>query len=134
MTIARTYLEMGLIEEAIPALRTAAKSRVFASKRLLRSPVSTSSAASPVRPSSGSNGRPRLRPRASTTGARCLYELGTTLEDVGETARALAVFLELQAEGRVTRTSPSAPSGSLAYSPEGDHLVLHPTAARRVFP
>jgi hypothetical protein len=28
-----------------------------------------------------------------------LYDLGTTLEEVGETARALAVFLELQSEG-----------------------------------
>jgi hypothetical protein len=32
-------------------------------------------------------------------GRALLYELGATLEDAGETARALAVFLELQAEG-----------------------------------
>jgi lipopolysaccharide biosynthesis regulator YciM len=32
-------------------------------------------------------------------GRALLYDLATTLEEAGETARALAVFLELQAEG-----------------------------------
>jgi tetratricopeptide (TPR) repeat protein len=99
MTIARTYIEMGLTEEAIPALRTAAKS-----------PALRFEAASALARLYKQRGEPapaiewfeRAAEAPAPTveeGRALLYDLGTTLEDAGESARALAVFLELQSEG-----------------------------------
>ncbi len=99
MTIARTYLEMGLIEEAIPALRTAAKSpslRFEAASALARLYKQRGESGSAIEWFE----RAAEAPAPNVDDGRALlYDLGTTLEDVGETARALAVFLELQAEG-----------------------------------
>jgi len=99
MTIARAYIEMGLTEEAIPALRTAAKSAVLRFEaasllgRLHKQRGETADAIEWLE-------RAAEAPAPSVDDGRALlYELGTTLEDTGETARALAVFLELQAEG-----------------------------------
>jgi tetratricopeptide (TPR) repeat protein len=99
MTIARTYIEMGLTEEAIPALRTAAKS-----------PTLRFEAASALARLYKQRGEPmpaiewfeRAAEAPAPTvddGRALLYDLGTTLEEAGESARALAVFLELQSEG-----------------------------------
>ena len=99
MTIARAYLEMGLTDEAIPALRTAAKSaalRFEAASLLGRLHKQRGEAHDAIEWLE----RAAEAPAPSVDDGRALlYELGATLEDAGETARALAVFLELQAEG-----------------------------------
>jgi tetratricopeptide (TPR) repeat protein len=99
MTIARTYLEMGLAEEAIPALRSAAKSprlrfeAASALGRLYRERGDSGAAIEWLE-------RAAEAPAPNVDEGRALlYDLATTLEAAGETARALAVFLELQAEG-----------------------------------
>ena len=99
LTIARAYLEMGLTDEAIPALRTAAKSaalRFEAASLLGRLHKQRGEAHDAIEWLE----RAAEAPAPSVDDGRALlYELGATLEDAGETARALAVFLELQAEG-----------------------------------
>ncbi len=99
MTIARAYLDMGLTDEAIPALRTAAKSaalRFEAASLLGRLHKQRGEAHDAIEWLE----RAAEAPAPSVDDGRALlYELGATLEDAGETARALAVFLELQAEG-----------------------------------
>jgi lipopolysaccharide biosynthesis regulator YciM len=99
MTIARAYLDMGLTDEAIPALRTAAKSTTlrFEAASLLGRLYKQRGAAHDA-----IEWLERAAEAPAPTvddGRALLYELGTTLEDVGENARALAVFLELQADG-----------------------------------
>ena len=99
MTIARTYLEMGLTDEAIPALRTAAKSpqlRFEAASVLGRLYKERGDASAAIEWLERAAEAPA--PTADD-GRALLYDLATTLEEAGETARALAVFLELQAEG-----------------------------------
>ena len=99
MTIARTYLEMGLADEAIPALRTAAKStklRFEAASALGRLYRERGEGAAAIEWLERAAEAPA--PNADD-GRALLYDLGTALEDAGETARALAVFLELQADG-----------------------------------
>jgi tetratricopeptide (TPR) repeat protein len=99
MTIARAYLEMGLTEEAIPALRTAAKSpklRFEAASALARLFKSRGESVQAIEWFE----RAAEAPAPTVDDGRALlYDLGTTLEEAGETVRALAVFLELQAEG-----------------------------------
>jgi tetratricopeptide (TPR) repeat protein len=99
MTIARTYLEMGLAEEAIPALRSAAKStrlRFEAASLLGRLYKERGEASAAIEWLE----RAAEAPAPTVDDGRALlYDLATTLEEAGETARALAVFLELQAEG-----------------------------------
>jgi tetratricopeptide (TPR) repeat protein len=98
LTLARGYLDAGMQDEAIAALRMAA-----------RAPADRFEAASLL-------GRMYLQrddlPHAiewleraaealaptDEQGRELLYDLGCVLETVGETARALAVFLELQAD------------------------------------
>ena len=99
MTIARTYLEMGLFDEAIPALRSAAKStrlRFEAASALGRLYKQRGDAGAAIEWLERAAEAPA--PNADD-GRALLYDLGSTLEDAGEVARALAVFLELQAEG-----------------------------------
>ena len=99
MTIARTYLEMGLTEEAIPALRTAAKStklRFEAASALGRLYKQRGEADAAIEWLERAAEAPAP---SADDGRALLYDLGTTLEEAGEVARALAVFLELQAEG-----------------------------------
>jgi tetratricopeptide (TPR) repeat protein len=99
MTIARAYLDMGLTDEAIPALMTAAKSP--------RLRFEAASALGRLHKERGESGaaiewleRAAEAPSPNVDEGRALlYDLARTLEDAGETARALAVFLELQAEG-----------------------------------
>jgi tetratricopeptide repeat protein len=99
MTIARTYLEMGLTDEAIPALRSAAKSprlRFEAASMLGRLYKERGDASAAIEWLE----RAAEAPAPTVDDGRALlYDLATTLEEAGETARALAVFLELQAEG-----------------------------------
>jgi tetratricopeptide (TPR) repeat protein len=98
LTLGRTYFEMGMLDEAIGALTTAA-----------RSPRHRFEAASLLgRICRGQGDVPHAiewLERAAQApapnedeGRALLYELGVTLQHSGETARALAVFLELQAD------------------------------------
>jgi tetratricopeptide (TPR) repeat protein len=98
LELARTYIDMGMHEEAIAALRTAA-----------RVPTHRFEAASLLgRLFLGRNDVPHAiewLERAAEApapnedeGRKLLYDLGCILDSSGETARALAVFLELQAD------------------------------------
>ncbi|HEU4935218.1 MAG TPA: tetratricopeptide repeat protein [Vicinamibacterales bacterium] len=97
MKLARTYLEMGMLQEATACLKTAA-----------RSPRQRFEAAATLGRLYKEHGEITdaiewLERAAEATvpspedGQALLYDLGLALEDAGETARALAVFLELQA-------------------------------------
>jgi tetratricopeptide (TPR) repeat protein len=98
LKLAQTYLEMGMSEEAIGSLETAA-----------RSPRYRFEAASMLgRLHRGQKDLPRAiewferaaeaPAPAADAGRELLYDLGSMLEETGEVARALAVFLELQAD------------------------------------
>jgi len=97
LKLARTYLEMGMLQEATTCLKTAARSprrRFEAAAMLGRLYKEHGDITDAIE---------WLERAAEATvptpeeGQALLYELGLALEDAGETARALAVFLELQA-------------------------------------
>jgi len=96
--LGKTYLEMGMADEAIEALRAAARApahrfeassmlgRLYLKKKDLPHAIEWMERAAEA-PAPGVNQARQL-----------LYELGALLEVTGETSRALAVFLELQAD------------------------------------
>ncbi len=97
MKLARTYIEMGMLQEATASLKTAARSprrRFEAAAMLGRLYKEHGEITDAIE---------WLERAAEATvpspdeGQALLYDLGLALEDAGETARALAVFLELQA-------------------------------------
>jgi tetratricopeptide (TPR) repeat protein len=95
---ARTYIDMGMQEEAIAALRTAARApihrfesasllgRLFLARNDIPHAIEWLERAAEAPAPNEQEGR------------ELLYDLGRTLDAVGETARALAVFIELHAE------------------------------------
>ena len=98
MTIARTYIEMGLADEAIGPLETASRATRFRFEaasllgRIFRDRGDTPRAVEWLE-------RAAEAPAPSDEESRALlYDLGTMIEGSGDTARALAVFLELQSE------------------------------------
>src|SRR4029079_8995959 len=97
MKLAQTYLEMGMLQEATSYLKTAARSprRRFEAAallgRLYRDHGDLTDAIEWLELSAEAT-----VPNPEEAQA-LLYDLGLALEDAGETARALAVFLELQA-------------------------------------
>jgi tetratricopeptide (TPR) repeat protein len=98
MTLARTYLEMGLADEAIVPLETASRGTRFRFEaasllgRIFRDRGDTARAVEWLE-------RAAEAPAPSEEESRALlYDLGTMIEESGDTARALAVFLELQSE------------------------------------
>jgi tetratricopeptide (TPR) repeat protein len=98
MTLARTYLEMDRADDAIASLTAAVRSprhRFEAGALLGRLFKARGDAAHAIEWMERAAQAP---PPSDDEGRALLYELGATLEDVGETARALAVFLELQAD------------------------------------
>jgi tetratricopeptide (TPR) repeat protein len=98
LKLARTYLEMGMSDEAIGSLETAVRSprhrfeaasilgRLYRDQNDLVHAIEWLERAAEA-PAPGAD-----------EGRSLLYDLGAALEDTGETARALAVFLELQAD------------------------------------
>jgi hypothetical protein len=98
MTLARTYLEMGMADEAIAALTEASRNPTFRFEaasllgRLYQKRDNLAQAAEWLE-------RAAEAPAPTANeGRELLYDLGAVLETVGETARALAVLMELQAD------------------------------------
>jgi tetratricopeptide (TPR) repeat protein len=106
MTLARTYLEMGMTEQAEAALRTAAQAprlRFEAGSllgRLMRERGDMPQALEWLERAS------EAPPTSPAEGRELMYDFGVTLDESGETARALAVFLELQSEAGDYRDVP----------------------------
>jgi tetratricopeptide (TPR) repeat protein len=98
LAVAKTYLDMGMTEEAISALTRAAKvptHRFEAASLLGRLYMKRTDQAKAVEWLE----RAAEAPAPSVdAGRELLYDLGSTLEATGEISRALAVFMELQAE------------------------------------
>jgi tetratricopeptide (TPR) repeat protein len=98
LTLAKTYLEMGMKDEAMAALVEAAKvpihrfeagsilGRMYLKKDDLPHAAEWLERAAEAPAPTANDGR------------ELLYDLGVVLETMGETARALAVFLELQTD------------------------------------
>jgi tetratricopeptide (TPR) repeat protein len=119
MGLARTYLEMGMPDEAVGPLELAARSprhRFEASSLLAQVHRDNSDLAAAIEWFE----RAAEAPAPSPDDARALlYDLGDVLETVGEAARALAVFIELQTEApgyrdvasRVTRLARAETEG-----------------------
>ena len=107
MTLARTYLEIGMIDEAISSLQTAVRSvrqrfeaaaalgRVYERRGEPALAIEWMERAAEATPPSPDEGR------------QLLYDLGVLLDGAGETSRALAVFLELQSEAGDYRDVPA---------------------------
>jgi tetratricopeptide (TPR) repeat protein len=98
MTLARTYLEMGLADEAIGPLETASRTPRFRFEaastlgRLFQGRGDSAKAVEWLE-------RAAEAPAPSDEESRALlYDLGALIESSGDTARALAIFLELQAD------------------------------------
>ena len=98
MTLARTYLEMGLSDEAVNPLENASKAPRFRFEaasllgRIFQGRGDTPRAIEWLE-------RAAEAPAPSEEASRALlYDLGTMVEESGDTARALAVFMELQSE------------------------------------
>jgi tetratricopeptide (TPR) repeat protein len=96
--LAQMYLEMGLEEEAVKALEVAVRAprlRFEAASMLARLCLKRGAAEKAIDWFERAAEAPAPSP---DDGRALLYDLADTLEAQGETARALAVFLELQAD------------------------------------
>jgi tetratricopeptide (TPR) repeat protein len=103
MKLARTYIEMGMLEEATNSLKSAVRAprerfeaasvlgRLYKEQGDIPHAIQWFERAAEAPASTAEEGR------------TLLYDLGTTLEEAGQTARALAVFVELQAEAGAYR-------------------------------
>jgi hypothetical protein len=106
MTLARTYLEMGMTEQAEAALRTAAQAprlRFEAGSllgRMMRDRGDIPQALEWLERAS------EALPTSPEEGRALSYDFGVTLDESGETARALGVFLELQSDAGDYRDVP----------------------------
>ena len=107
MTLARTYLEIGMLDEALAALQTAVRSprqRFEAASALGRLYVRRGEPVAAIEWLERAAEQPAPTP---DEGRALLYDLGVLLDEAGETSRALAVFLELQADAGDYRDVPS---------------------------
>jgi len=96
--LATAYLDMGMIDDAMKALEIAARAprlRFEAAGTLARLCLKRDAPGQAIEWFERAAEAPAPNPEA---GRALLYELADTLESQGETARALAVFLELQAD------------------------------------
>jgi tetratricopeptide (TPR) repeat protein len=98
LALAKTYLEMGMIDEAMAALARSAKiptHRFEAASLLGRLYLKKED----LEPAVEWLERAAQAPAPSPTqGRELLYDLGLALETMGEVSRALVVFMELQAD------------------------------------
>jgi tetratricopeptide (TPR) repeat protein len=119
MAIARSYLEMGAPEDAVSSLEIAARSpryRFAAASALAHIYRDQSDLARAIEWFERAAEAPAPTPEE---GHALLYDLGDVLDSMGETARALAVFLELAADApgfrdvgaRVTQLSNAGTEG-----------------------
>ena len=98
MTMARTYMDMGMQDQAAAAFEIAVRAprhrfeAAAALGRICRSRRELERAATWLERAC------EAPPPDAETGRAVAYEFGVLLEELGETARALAVLLELQAE------------------------------------
>jgi tetratricopeptide (TPR) repeat protein len=107
MTLARTYLEIGMLDEAIASLETAVRSprqRFEAAAALGRVYQRRGEQAQAIDWFERAAEAPAPTP---DEGRELLYDLGVLLDGAGETSRALAVFLELQADAGDYRDVPA---------------------------
>jgi tetratricopeptide (TPR) repeat protein len=98
--VALSYRDMGMIDDAVRELEQAAKSprlRFDAAALLARLLRDRGEVASAVEWFERAAEAPAPTPEA---GRQLLYELGQALEESSETSRALAIYLELQADAR----------------------------------
>ncbi|MCC7125131.1 MAG: tetratricopeptide repeat protein, partial [Acidobacteria bacterium] len=96
--LALTYQDMGMIEDAIAALEQAARStrqRFDAASMLGRLHLDQQDVIKAIEWFERAAEAPAPTPDA---GRALLYDLANTLEDAGESSRALAVFVELETE------------------------------------
>jgi tetratricopeptide (TPR) repeat protein len=96
--LAITYNELGMVDEAMTALEEAAKSprqRFEAASMLARLHLERGETAPAIQWFERAAEAPATTPDA---GHALLYDLAETLEKTGERARALAIFVELEAE------------------------------------
>jgi tetratricopeptide (TPR) repeat protein len=98
LTLGKTYLEMGMGEDAIEPLRTAARSPRHCFEASLLLVEIYKQQKDTVHIVEWLERAAEMPAPSEDAGRSLLYDLGTTLESAGETARALAVFLELQAD------------------------------------
>ena len=100
LALATTYYDLGMVDDAIEAAQAAARSprQRFAGAamlgRLHRERGDIARAIECFEQAAES------APTTPTAGHGLLYDLAETLESAGETGRALAVFVELEAESR----------------------------------
>jgi tetratricopeptide (TPR) repeat protein len=106
LKLARTYVDMGMLDEAISSLKTAVRSprhRFEAAALLGRLHMRRGEATSAIEWLE----RAAEEPAPTVQDGRALlYDLGVLLEGQGEHARALAVFLELQSDAGDFRDVP----------------------------
>ena len=98
--LALTYQDMGMIDDAVSALEAAARSprqRFDAASMLGRLHLEQQQTGKAVEWFERAAEAPAPTPDA---GRALLYDLASTLESAGENSRALAVFVELEAESR----------------------------------
>jgi tetratricopeptide (TPR) repeat protein len=109
MTLARTYLEIGMLDEAASALETAARSpkqRFAAAAALGRLCGRRGEQARAIEWLERAAGAVAAGVPDVEAGRSVLYDLGVLLEGAGETSRALSVFLELQSDAGDYRDVP----------------------------
>ena len=107
MTLARTYLEIGMLDEAVASLQTAVRSpqqRFEAAAALGRVYERRGEQALAIEWFERAAEAPAPTP---DDGRQLLYDLGVLLDSASETSRALAVFLELQADAGDYRDVPT---------------------------
>jgi tetratricopeptide (TPR) repeat protein len=107
LTLAKTYMEIGMLDEAQSSLETALRSpnlRFEASAALGRLHERKGDSAKAIEWLERAAGAPAP---TIDDGRSLLYDLGVMLETAGENSRALAVYLELQADAGDYRDVPS---------------------------
>jgi predicted Zn-dependent protease len=96
--LAIAYMDMGMVDDALKALQVSARAprlRFESAAMIARIYLKRNAAGQAIEWFERAAEAPAPNPDA---GRALLYELAETLESQGETARALAVFLELRAD------------------------------------